>query len=43
MSNNAQIRIEICDVNDEDLPSIQTIYSEQVLCDVSSWEEITLT
>jgi L-amino acid N-acyltransferase YncA len=43
MSNNAQIRIEIRDVNDEDLPFIQTIYSEQVLYGVSSWEEITLT
>jgi phosphinothricin acetyltransferase len=40
MRNNTQIRIEIRDVKDEDLPSVQIIYAEQVLCGVSSWEEI---
>ena len=39
MSDNSPICIEIRDVKNEDLQSIQTIYAEQVLCGISSWEE----
>jgi L-amino acid N-acyltransferase YncA len=40
MNHPAKIHIEIRDVKDEDLPSIQIIYAEEVLHGVSSWEEV---
>ena len=39
MTNEAPANIETCDVDDKDLPSTQSIYAEQVLHGVSSWEE----
>lgn len=41
MKHHAKTLIEIRDVKDEDLPSIQIIYAEQVLHNFSSWEEVT--
>jgi len=40
MTNETSSSIEIRDVKDKDLPIIQSIYAEQVLHGVSSWEEI---
>lgn len=40
MTNEAPTNIKIRDVKDKDLRTIQSIYTEQVLHGVSSWEEI---
>lgn len=39
MTNEAPANIETRDVEDKDLPTILSIYAEQVLHGVSSWEE----